>query len=270
MNEIIVINNQELPVKEYDGQRVVTFKDIDTIHKRPEGTARRNFNTNEKYFIEGEDFYNVKQSDIQMYEIRTLGFEVPNRGITLITESGYLMLVKSFTDDLAWDVQRDLVNKYFRAKAIKSAFSDLSPQLQLLIGMEIKQKEIEAKQQEQETAIANTNQRIDNMCEVISLDKNSWRKDTNRLITKISYAMFGSCGNIQDIYREIYKAVDERAGVALQIRLTNKLNRMAGEGISESKRKKVNPLDVIAEDKKLIEIFVTIVKELAIKYGVCL
>lgn len=37
MNEIIIINNQELPVKEYDGQRVVTFKDIDMIHKRPEG-----------------------------------------------------------------------------------------------------------------------------------------------------------------------------------------------------------------------------------------
>lgn len=34
--------------------------------------------------------------------------------ITLITESGYLMLVKSFTDDLAWDVQRQLVNSYFR------------------------------------------------------------------------------------------------------------------------------------------------------------
>lgn len=37
--------------------------------------------------------------------------------ITLITESGYLMLVKSFTDDLAWKVQRELVNFYFRGKS---------------------------------------------------------------------------------------------------------------------------------------------------------
>lgn len=118
MDEIILINNQKLPVKEYDGQRVVTFKDIDTIHNRPEGTASRNFKTNRNHFIEGEDFYIVKHSDIQKDEIRTLGFEVPNRGITLITESGYLMLVKSFTDNLAWDVQRDLVNKYFRIKVI--------------------------------------------------------------------------------------------------------------------------------------------------------
>ncbi len=36
--------------------------------------------------------------------------------VTLITESGYYMLVKSFTDDLSWDVQRQLVNTYFRAQ----------------------------------------------------------------------------------------------------------------------------------------------------------
>lgn len=35
----------------------------------------------------------------------------------LITETGYLMLVKSFTDDLAWKVQRELVDSYFRVRA---------------------------------------------------------------------------------------------------------------------------------------------------------
>lgn len=35
----------------------------------------------------------------------------------LLTESGYLMIVKTFTDDLSWKVQRELVNTYFRAKA---------------------------------------------------------------------------------------------------------------------------------------------------------
>lgn len=33
-----------------------------------------------------------------------------------MTESGYLMLVKSFTDDLAWEVQRQLVKCYFSVK----------------------------------------------------------------------------------------------------------------------------------------------------------
>lgn len=38
--------------------------------------------------------------------------------ITLITESGYLMLVKSFTDDLAWTVQRALIKTYFKAQEL--------------------------------------------------------------------------------------------------------------------------------------------------------
>lgn len=108
----VEICNCAIQVKEYHGQRVVTFKDIDAVHSRPDGTAKRNFGINKKHFIQNEDFYIVKPSDVQMNEIRTS--EINNRGTTLLTESGYLMLVKSFTDDLAWDVQRQLVNRYFR------------------------------------------------------------------------------------------------------------------------------------------------------------
>ena len=117
MNEII-INQTALHVKEYNGQRVVTFKDIDAVHQRPEGTARKRFYDNKKHFIEEEDYFIVKPSDVQMSEKRTS--EINNRGTTLITESGYLMLVKSFTDDLAWSVQRELVNSYFRVQQIQA------------------------------------------------------------------------------------------------------------------------------------------------------
>lgn len=111
MSELIKINNQQLPVKEYNGKRVVTLKEIDTVHGRTSGTARRSFNVNKKRFIEGIDYF-VRNS----YEARNeYGIAAPN-GLVLITESGYLMLAKSFNDDLAWQVQRELVNSYFRSK----------------------------------------------------------------------------------------------------------------------------------------------------------
>ena len=116
-----IINDVPLKIKEYKGQRVVTFKDIDTIHNRPEGTARKRFNDNRKHFIEGEDFFIVNQAS----EIRTLGITRPQGGtpssVILVRESGYLMLVKSFTDDLSWNVQRQLVKTYFRVQEIKNA-----------------------------------------------------------------------------------------------------------------------------------------------------
>ncbi|HBG3859731.1 TPA: ORF6N domain-containing protein [Clostridioides difficile] len=123
MNNLVLINNQELQVKEFNNQRVVTFKEIDQVHERTEGTAKRNFSENRKHFIENEDFFFVKASDFEKYGNRTL--EIPNRGLTLITETGYLMLVKSFTDDLAWKVQRQLVNSYFRVKEEKKEIKAL-------------------------------------------------------------------------------------------------------------------------------------------------
>ncbi len=107
----IAIGNTNIAIKEYKGQRVVTFKDIDTVHGRPDGTARRNFNRNKEHFIEGEDFF-VRNS----YEAKKEYSATAPNGLILLTESGYLMLAKSFTDKVAWDVQRALVKAYFRVK----------------------------------------------------------------------------------------------------------------------------------------------------------
>lgn len=107
--DAVAINNTKVSVKIFKGQRVLTLNEIDKVHGRPMGTARKRFNDNKKHFIEGTDFYKL-----QMSENRTFGFSSPN-GAIIITESGYLMLAKSFTDALAWKVQRALVSNYFRA-----------------------------------------------------------------------------------------------------------------------------------------------------------
>lgn len=125
MNQIIKIGNQEIATKEYKGQRVVTFKDIDLVHERPEGTAGRNFSENKKRFIDSSDYFEVTRNDVGTNFVETYGFgNTAPKGI-LITEQGYLMLVKSFTDDLAWKVQRDLVNTYFKVKKPLSAIEQL-------------------------------------------------------------------------------------------------------------------------------------------------
>lgn len=95
----------------YQGLPVITLAMIDEVHERPEGTAGRNFNANRDRFIEGEDFYLIDFS--KKNEFRSFDIEIPTRGLIVLTEVGYLMLVKSFSDDLAWQVQRELVMHYF-------------------------------------------------------------------------------------------------------------------------------------------------------------
>ena len=113
MNTVCIVE-QPLEVKEWQGQRVITFKDVDQVHRRKDGVARRNFANNRKHFIANVDYILLKRDESPMGKFYSL--EIPPKGLTLLTESGYLMLAKSLTDDLAWDVQRALVNNYFRGR----------------------------------------------------------------------------------------------------------------------------------------------------------
>ena len=128
ITDCVIINTMPLAIKEYNNRRVVTFKDIDTLHQRPKGTARKRFNDNKSRFIEGEDYFKVCASEFRTRKIANISSKA-QEDITLITESGYLMLVKSLTDDLAWKVQRELVNTYFRVKDMFTVFQTFSQTL---------------------------------------------------------------------------------------------------------------------------------------------
>ncbi|MBV4429400.1 ORF6N domain-containing protein [Clostridium tyrobutyricum] len=132
MNNLVHINGEDLQIKEFNGQRVITFRDIDNVHSRVKGTAKRNFNDNKYHFIKDEDYFEITKKEVGTDFVHSFGFDkfAPN-GI-LITESGYLMLVKSFTDDLAWSIQRQLVNNYFKIKGFKSTPHTLTEIIRLI------------------------------------------------------------------------------------------------------------------------------------------
>lgn len=110
----IVIGNTEISPLFYQNQPVITLVMMDKVHGRPDGTARRNFNEHKEKLIVGEDYFQLSQTDMQaMDEFRT---SANPKGLTILTETGYLLLVKSFTDELAWQIQRQLVKAYFSVK----------------------------------------------------------------------------------------------------------------------------------------------------------
>lgn len=113
MNDLMQMQSLPIERKEYNGQPVVTFRDIDVIHQKPEGSARKRFNENKKRFIEGVDYFTATRPD---------SGHPPYQGQKLLTQTGYLMIVKSFTDDLSWAIQRELVNGYFAARQAGCTF----------------------------------------------------------------------------------------------------------------------------------------------------
>ncbi|MCD7730276.1 MAG: ORF6N domain-containing protein [Oscillospiraceae bacterium] len=69
MENTITIGQSNVEIKEYGGQRVVTLKDVDDVHGRPSGTARRNFCRNKKRFIEGEDYFKICANEFRTDKI---------------------------------------------------------------------------------------------------------------------------------------------------------------------------------------------------------
>jgi hypothetical protein len=124
----VTIVDTTIPVIEYQGQRVITLAMVDRLHRRPDGTAKRNLADNKERFVEGKHFYRIDFS--KKCEFHTFGINIPPRGLMVVTETGYLMLVKSFTDDLAWQVQCTLVKTYFRTKQETLALGSAVPPLQ--------------------------------------------------------------------------------------------------------------------------------------------
>lgn len=124
MEKLVEINGTDLQVKMWNGKRVVTLEDIDMVHERMSGTAKKNFQNNREYFLSDIDYFEVTRKELR--EKFSPNSE-PLRGNPkiksyLFTESGYLLLVKSFTDNLAWKVQRDLVNTYFKFQEVVQNF----------------------------------------------------------------------------------------------------------------------------------------------------
>ncbi|ENZ5663127.1 antA/AntB antirepressor family protein [Enterococcus hirae] len=138
--------------------------------------------------------------------------------------------------------------------------SKLSPELQMFQGIfnAVAKQELETKRLATQ---------MENITEIVALNTTDWRRECRKLVNKMSETQ-GGYGAYQEIQTAIYEEVDRRAGSSLKTRLTNLRNRMAGEGVSKSKRDKTNKLDVIESDKRLKEIYLSVVKDFAIKYGV--
>lgn len=256
MESLVHIGDFDISIKEYNGQRVVTFKDIDTVHGRPDGTARRNFSNNKQYFVDGEDYF-VRNS----YEAKNEFNIIAPNGLVLLTEQGYLMLVKSFTDDLAWSVQRQLVNGYFRVRQMVD--ERLSPETKMLYQMinQIAQSEIQAKEARDlaQKAVETT----EHIKEAVQPVFDNWREIINQKFNRIQK---NTDKPFMELRSEMYQLLEQRAGCDLGTRLRNKKQRLIDGGCTKTKVSNTNKMDIIEEDKKLREIFSKIVSEYEIKY----
>lgn len=222
-----------------------------------------------------------KRHDHVMRDIDTIKKDVPNFGemffetetpdtygrpqrTYLMNRDGFSLLVMGFTGKAAleWKLKYIAAFSAMEKKLKESSpdYSELSPTLRYLI-------EMEQRQHQQEQALAQTNQRVDEIRELVALNPNGWRKTTTRMIVKIAQKMGGN-QHIGDVYREAYDLMEERGHYRLSIRTENIRAEMRRGNASKSRIEKVSQLDAIAADPRAIELWTKIIAEMAVKYGI--
>ncbi len=116
---LIKIENKELTVKEWNGQRVVTAKDIADLHERDVKRVVENFQNNKEKFELGKDYFEITKEEIRKSKFSESFSKYSKNSIEILyTERGYLKLTKTFNDELSWRVQDILVDSYFTLKTV--------------------------------------------------------------------------------------------------------------------------------------------------------
>lgn len=252
MNKLKVIENDLVPVYETStGEKVVYGSELHEVL----GVKSRYREWIDRRLL---DIDAVENEDFQAAEFSApSGQTKKDHIIKLDTAKEMAMLERN---EKGKQVRRYFIQVEKKYKAASLATQELSPQLQVMINLEIEQKR-------QAEKLEHVEERIESIREVVAIDTTSWRDDTGRILRKIGIEC-GDSKSYQDVRGESYQLLEKRMGVNVKQRLTNKRRRMADDGVCKSRRDKLNYLDVIADDKKLIEGYTAIVKELAIKYGV--
>ncbi|EGT4520430.1 TPA: ORF6N domain-containing protein [Clostridioides difficile] len=253
-----------LQVIERNNERVLTTQQLADVYETDVRNISNNFNNNKDRFIEGKHYFLLQGDDLKNF--KGIHTEYENLKFTskmyLWTERGANRHCKILDTDKAWEQFDNLEETYFKAKQQKpSCIEDV------LIESLKEMKDLRLQVNQANNIALEAKTEVKTIKEVVSLNATDWRKDTQQLIARIAKQQ-GGFEHINMLRRESYELLNNRFGVDLNRRLINKRRKMAEEGVSESKREKVNNLDVIQDDKKLIEGYVAIVKDMALKYGI--
>lgn len=260
------VANTEVQIIEHEGERVLTTKQLADGYDCEPVQIRQNFLNNQVHFIEGVHYYKLEGDDLREFKLSLGESKISTdlkyaSSIMLWTRRGASRHCKMLGTDKAWDMFDLLEDSYFNPAPPKqlSPLEILAQQANALVEQEKQLKALQAKQEAQA-------QEIQGMRDVIQLSSAVWRKETTSLLNKI--ARTRGDDNFMEVRHESYQLLNERMGVSVEVRLANAKKRMDENGYSKTQINKLNALDVIGQDKKLIEGYLSVVKDMAIKYGV--
>ncbi|MBM6159228.1 transcriptional regulator [Staphylococcus capitis] len=122
-------------------------------------------------------------------------------------------------------------------------------------------------QKDQEQFNKEMKREITGIRNIVGIETKNWRNDTNKMLGAIAQHLGGGEKH-QKVRIEAYKLLEEKGRCKLEQRLNNRKAKMLSQGATKSQINKLSKLDVITDEPRLIEIYISVIKSMAIKYGV--
>lgn len=259
-----------LQVIDYEAERVMTTEQLAAVYGAQSKQIHDNFINNKNNFREGKHYILLTGERLKEFKSYSDKIGLPINKFAphlyLWTKRGASRHCKLLGTDEAWEQFDKLEETYFEAKN-QIDVSQLSPELQVVNNMFQAMAKYELNQKRIENELEETRNDVQDMRTIIALNPKEWRSEVNKIINSIAFRVSGE-RNYSEIRNESYDLLKARARCDLDRRLSNLRKNMSLEGASRSRIDKANKLDVIASDARLTEIYLSIVKEMAIKYNV--
>lgn len=236
MDNKIIIFNKEIEIKEYNSERVITAYDIAELHGRDVKVINQQFNNNRNKFIENEDYFVANRNLIHKLKSLTLENNLQNlKEIILFTDTGYLLLTKTFNDELSWKIQRELVKAYFKLKELKDR---------------VESGELEIRNTNENMLLEDKIQleKMKSIENIMTLYKNSESKPEKLMIIEMVAQMTGNknkfgYGMVEGATTELIKGTATAQEIAEKMRNSYKLNENFTQGSVNSLAKFNNLTD---------------------------
>lgn len=209
----------------------------------------------ESYFIEST-YTNTQNKVLPSYKLTKKGCELYSTRMT--GEKG--------TQFAAAYIERfNKMENHIKQNEIDT--TQLSPELQMFNQMykALAKSEIETKEAKEMALRAN--EKADNISNLVTMTSDEWREKVKAILNKIAMNWNGTEPH-KSVRNLSYEQLEKRAGCNLTVRLNNRKERALAQGMTKTYIKKINKLDCIAEEKRLVEIYIQVVKELAIQHKV--
>lgn len=279
MNGLVKVGTKELPVIEWNGQRVITTTQLADIYEATEVQIKQNYGNNAERFKEGEHFYLLKGEELRAFKNMVENFDLVGKNanqLYLWTRRGASRHCKMLGTDRAWEQFDVLEENYYNPQG-QLDMSKLSPELQMFYSIADGQARMELEQKQQAERMNRIEQKQDVIVDTFQKndDTEDFQKWANDRIAQIAESPkfdkgYGRSKNYSLARAESYERLKQKRNCRLDDRVQKAKGRALEErpDIKKSELDKINKIYIIANDKDLRPAYELVIKEMMMYYCV--